>query len=110
MKRNTNTNDTTPFNWDKLLKRLKNRKVIPVIGENLYTILTPEGKASFLYLFLAEELAKETGFELTPETNHAFAKTAFAFLNSPGKDTYQLQDFLLERIAGVKLSPDNRLR
>lgn len=98
----------TEFNWNKLFHRLKNGNVLPVIGEDLYTVLTPEGDETLLYTYLANELKKETGLSLEPGADHAFAKAAFEFLQKSG-DAYALQTFLTERIKRVTLSPSNRL-
>lgn len=98
----------TDFNWDSLINRILNGKVIPVIGEDLYTVLLPGGKETLLYSYLAKELAREAGYDLQLDSDHLFAKAAFAFLKNSG-DPYALQTFLLDRIKKVSLSPSSRL-
>ena len=42
--------------WDTLLQLIEERKVIPVAGQDLLTVVTPAGP-KFLYAYLAEQLA-----------------------------------------------------
>lgn len=105
-----NNDNTTGFNWEKLLNRLKNQNVIPVIGEGLYTVRTRDRRERSLYSFLAEELAGEAGFELTPGMKHPFARAAFAFLNLRKREVYDLQKFLQKRIDAVELTSVGALR
>ncbi len=107
-----NTTNNNAFKWDKLIRRIKNREVIPVIGEGLYTIQTPDGKEHPLYHYLAEELAQAVHFPLTPDMNHPFAKATFAFLQAYEQDEPfdKLQDFLLPRLQQLTLVPSQGLQ
>jgi len=47
--------DCADFKWQDLLNRLSMQNVIPVIGEGLYWVRTPEAGEVLLYPYLAEK-------------------------------------------------------
>lgn len=98
-----NNGNDAAFNWDKLLKRIVNNEVIPVVGEGLYVVHGPNREERPLYAFLAEELAREAQFTITPGMSHPFARAAGEFLRLPRRDAYDLQDFLRQCLSGLKL-------
>lgn len=103
--------ETHEFNWDKLLKRIKHRNVIPVIGHGLYRVeIESKGKSGgLLYDYLARQVSKECGSTLHPDENHKFAKACLAFLKKTNNDYLQLSDFLRETLKGVWPVPGGSL-
>lgn len=104
-----NEND---FGWDLLLKRIKRKNVIPVIGQDLYCIESHENKNKHLslYDFLAEKVANSCGAKLEQQEKHKFAKACFQFLKKNNNDYPELSDFLKETMAGTDLIPGNPLK
>src|SRR5262245_30617939 len=50
--------------WDHLLDDIRDGEVIPIVGEELYTIPGPDGSEIALYHAAAERLAKHLSLEL----------------------------------------------
>lgn len=100
------------FNWDELLRRIKLRKVIPVIGQGLFTVqIEPEGKNDvLLYDYLADQVSKECGFTLNLGENHKFAKACAAYLKENSYDYHRLSGFLKKKMNGVRPAPSNSLQ
>jgi hypothetical protein len=103
-------------NWEELLERIKNRTIIPVIGQGLYWI-EKKGLSSgvLLYDFLAKKIAKEAGYKIPSGINHKFSKAAFQFLEAFRKEVSyykanrMLNQYLIDTLGKVKLSPYNSL-
>ncbi len=104
-----NEND---FGWELLLKRIKRKNVIPVIGQGLYCIESQKNKNKhlFLYDFLAEKVANSCGATLEKQEKHKFAKACFQFLKKNNNDYPELSDFLKETMAGTHLIHGNPLK
>lgn len=102
-------NKNNHFNWDKLLERLKRKKVIPVIGCGLY-LVEKQGKGEvLLYDYLAEKLAKEAGIKIPPGLTHKFSKVAFEYLKKNDRDVLELSEFLMDTVKNEKLIAANPL-
>jgi hypothetical protein len=97
------------FNWDELLEHIECGSVIPVIGPCLY-LVEQEGKGEvFLYCYLADKLAEETGMSPPPDEYHKFSKAAFQYLRKHNDNYLKLSKFLSGIIKSVRLIADNPL-
>jgi hypothetical protein len=112
-----NTANCNHSDWDELLERIESRTIIPVIGQGLYWIeKNRQVKEGLLYDFMAEKLAEKVDYKLPQGVNHKFSKAAFQFLREKeekGKSHFkamkELNEFLRDILATVKLVPDNPL-
>jgi hypothetical protein len=50
--------------WDHLLDDIRDGEVIPIVGEELYTVPGPDGSETALYHAAAERLAKHLGLDI----------------------------------------------
>lgn len=110
---NTKINMNKDFGWEKLLRLIKMKKVIPVIGHGLYGVdVESEGKRNcLLYDYLAEKVLEKSGTHLKfkDNENHKFAKACLAFLKEKKNDYLELSYFLKEALQGVALVQDSLL-
>jgi hypothetical protein len=101
------------FCWDKLLKMIKHKNVIPVIGQGLCRVdIKSEGKKNYLlYDYLTERVASECGATFHADENHKLAKACFEFLKEKRSDDayLDLSDFLKKILEGVRPVPENSL-
>jgi tetratricopeptide (TPR) repeat protein len=105
------TTDNWVFNWDELLRRIKQHNVIPVIGQGLYRVETEaKGESGvLLYDYLAKQVAAACEHPLSPDENHKFSKACLAFLMKSNSDYAQLSHFLKETLKGIRLVPGDSL-
>jgi hypothetical protein len=61
------------FRWDDLLKRIKRKNVIPVIGLGLYRVEADGESGILLYHHLAQKLADAAGLDVPRDAKHKFA-------------------------------------
>ncbi|HTX21090.1 MAG TPA: TIR domain-containing protein [Candidatus Aquilonibacter sp.] len=68
--------------WDRLLDDIRDGAVIPVVGEELYTVAGPDGAEQPLYLAAAQKLAVQLGLEMSPgwEQNRPLNEVMCAYL------------------------------
>lgn len=108
-----NANINKDFGWEKLLRLIKLKNVIPVIGHGLYRVdVESEGKTNcLLYDYLAEKVLEKSGtnFQFKAGENHKFAKACLEFLNENDNDYVGLSIFLKKALKGVKLVRDSSL-
>ena len=52
--------------WERLLEDMRDGAVIPIVGEELYTVTGPNGTDQPLYLAAAQKLAAQLGLEMPP--------------------------------------------
>ena len=101
------------FRWDVLLRQIKRKQVIPVIGHGLYRVnVESEGKNNYLlYDYLAEQVAAKCGMTIQADENHKFAKACFQFLkkNNHFGAYLDLFEILNEILEDVRLVSDNSL-
>jgi len=93
------------------IERIKRNMVIPVIGHGLYRAnVESEGlKDVLLYDYLASQVLAECGGTVNSDENQRFAKACFEFLKKNGNDYWKLTEYLKEKIAGVRLVPEDSL-
>jgi hypothetical protein len=99
------------FKWDELVKRIKHKNVIPVIGHDLFRCESEsEGEGEFLlYNYLAERVLEACGAILPSDKNHKFAKACFEFLKRNNHYYPELSAFLKKTLEGVHLTQNNAL-
>jgi hypothetical protein len=111
------------FRWDELLRRIKRKNVIPVIGLGLYRISSQPGhrvssqpghradgeSGLLLYDYLAQKLADEAGVDIPPDANHKFAKATLEYLRKNDNDYLVLSETLKELLGEIRLIPANPL-
>jgi hypothetical protein len=97
------------FRWDELLKRIKRKNVIPVIGLGLYRVEADGESGLLLYNYLAQKLADEAKVDVPRHVNHRFAKAALEFLKKNDNDYLVLSEFLKELLGKIRLIPANPL-
>lgn len=101
----------TKFDWDKLLRRIKRKGVIPFIGHRLYNAeIETESKTNFLlYDYLAKQVAGYCKTRFNPEEIFNFPKACSLFLKEHDNDHFYLSTLLMEKIKGLRLDPGNPL-
>ncbi len=104
------------IDWDDLVARIESGNVIPVVGQGLYRLTTPEHpEGIFLYDYLAEKLAGEMGIQLTEKRTQRFSKMVLEFLQRKGsgfnvfKELRNLLNGFLSRIATFDFTPLRQL-
>lgn len=99
------------FDWDGLLNRIENKKVIPVIGQGLYRVdIESKGISNvLLYDYLAERIAEECGYMVEPNERHRFAAACLAYLKKTNNDYLRLSDFLKNALKDIRLAPGGPL-
>lgn len=99
------------FDWDELLLRIRQKRIIPVIGHGLYRVdIEEEGKTSvLLYDYLADKICEEFGFTIAQDEHHRIAKASAHHLRKYNNDYFALSEFLDEKMSSVKLIPGNSL-
>lgn len=102
-------NKKNNFNWDKLLERIKRKRVIPIIGHGLYLVEKAGKGEVLLYDFLADKLAKEIKIKTPAGISHKFSKVAFEYLKKHDSDYVELSDFLIDIVKNEKLIAFNPL-
>ncbi len=103
-----NANPCGDFKWDDLLYRINRNKVIPVIGEGLYWVNTPDAENVLLYPYLAEKLVQEMG--LAPlKPNETFYQTVFRYLEQKNSDYRDVNEFLSYHLETISLVPEGPL-
>ncbi|MCK4761467.1 MAG: toll/interleukin-1 receptor domain-containing protein [Candidatus Aminicenantes bacterium] len=80
-----NFDNCNNFDWDELLQKITRKELIPVIGHGLYSI-EKDGEKISLYDYIAERLANEIGFQITPDVNHKFFTVALEYLKNSGTE------------------------
>ncbi|MCK5057491.1 MAG: toll/interleukin-1 receptor domain-containing protein [Candidatus Aminicenantes bacterium] len=97
------------FKWDRLLSRIKRKKVIPVIGQGLYRVddASKNKRNVPLYHYLADCISKKCRTTITSGENHKFAKACFDFLNNDFGEHPDLSEFLQKKIKEVQLKSSN---
>jgi hypothetical protein len=101
--------DCTDFKWLDLLNRMGLKNVIPVIGEGLYWVQTPDGGEALLYPYLAEKLAQE--MNLPPVQNkETFHQAVFRFLEKKPDDYPAVRGFLEESFKSLYPVPEGPLQ
>jgi hypothetical protein len=68
------------FNWDKLLKRIAKKNVIPVIGHGLYWIEKERKEEVLLYDYLTKKILEDKEIQPPTRSTHQFLKVSFEFL------------------------------
>jgi len=68
--------------WDRLLDDIRDGAVIPIVGEELYTVPGPNGAEQSLDLAAAQKLAAQLGLEMPPgwEQNRPLNEVMCAYL------------------------------
>lgn len=99
------------FNWQGLLMRIKEGKVIPVIGHQLYRDKNDTGEkdSNLLYDYLARELLKECEMKPTAHDHLSFAKAASAFLKENNNNSLKLSETLKKKMDVIHFIPGNPL-
>jgi hypothetical protein len=76
---------SSQFAWDRLLGLIAERKVIPIIGQDLLRVEVA-GRSVLLYRYLAERLAQKLGVEMPSETAvNPLHETAARHLSAHGE-------------------------
>lgn len=75
--------------WDQLLTQIEERKIIPVVGQELL-LINIDGKDTLLYQYLAEELAKRLELEIDALDEISLNEIACAYVKQNGdlEDVY----------------------
>jgi len=103
-----NANPCEDFNWTDLIYRINRNKVIPVIGEGLYWVNTPDVENVLLYPYLAEKFVKEIG--LAPlKPNETFHQAVFRYLEQNPNDYRTVNDFFSSHLETISLVPEGPL-
>lgn len=99
------------FNWQGLLMRVKEGKVIPVIGHQLYRDKNDTGEkdSNLLYDYLARELLKECRMKPPAHEHLSFAKAASAFLKENNNNSLKLSETLKKKLDVIHFIPGNPL-
>lgn len=93
------------FNWDKLLYRIKQKNLIPVIGPGLYYIEPKRKERILLYDFIAQQLAKQYGITIPAASNHKFTFVCSRILESGNFDYLKLSESIKRILKGILLFP-----
>ncbi|MCK4765679.1 MAG: toll/interleukin-1 receptor domain-containing protein [Candidatus Aminicenantes bacterium] len=97
------------FDWHKLIELIKNKNVIPVIGQNLYRIETEDKREVLLYDFLAGQIAQEFGVELSTDAGHKFAELCLDFFEKYNPDKLAQSNSFNKTLKRVQLIPFNSI-
>ena len=99
--------DFSDFDWPGLLRELRHRQVVPVIGPELVTVPDKKGEEVTLYRVLAEKLAKKLDLTINvdePRLNDV----ACAHLSHGGQSKIiydELRDLVVERTLALEQPP-----
>jgi hypothetical protein len=101
--------DCADFKWQDLLKRMNKQNVIPVIGEGLYWVRSPEVDDVLLYPYLAEKFALHMNIPRTQE-KETFHQVVFRYLEKNPENYLAVNDFLVESFKTLYPVPDGPLQ
>jgi hypothetical protein len=106
--------DCADFKWQDLLNRLSMQNVIPVIGEGLYWVRSPEAGDVLLYAYLAEKFALHMKLPPAPDKGtkgkETFHQAVFRYLEQNPDDYLAVKDFLVESFKTLPPVPDGPLQ
>ncbi len=103
--------------WDNLLSDIKKNRVIPVVGEELYTLSNPGGGETPLYYAAAQRLAKLLKVELPPDSEMgrplnevvcAYLRKEKARGGTPEEE--RVCELFCEAVSGLDLQPSAALQ
>lgn len=107
-----NAIDNNDFNWEELVDQIDKHKVIPVIGQGLYRVLTEvteEKKEVLLYDYLSDKLAHQMDIKSSEKKKHNFSKLAFRYLGEKSDGYRSLNQFLTKNFNKLLPVPDGPL-
>jgi hypothetical protein len=105
----TNTNNSK-FEWDNFLMKVNYKRVIPVIGKQLYQVeIDSGGNNYFLYKYLTEALASEFKIKIPQAEKYKFQNVCHQFLKKNNDDYLLLTVFLKEQFQKMSLIPESSL-
>ncbi len=106
--------DCADFKWQDLLNRLSMKNVIPVIGEGLYWVRSPDTGDVLLYPYLAEKFALQMKLPPVPDKKtqgkETFHQAVFRFLEQNPDDYLAVKDFLVESFKTLSPVQDGPLQ
>ncbi|MGE5340861.1 MAG: COR domain-containing protein [Candidatus Omnitrophota bacterium] len=95
------------FNWSDLLARIAMKNVIPIIGEELYWVHTPDEGEVLLYSYLAKKFAEEMALPIIP--NETFHQAAFRYLEQNPYEYLNVNHFLTRQLEMISPITDGPL-
>lgn len=105
----TNTNNSE-FKWNNFLMNIDYKRVIPVIGKQLYQVeIDSGGKKDFLYKYLAEALAKKFKIKIPKAERYKFQNVCEQFQKKKKDEYLVLTDFLKKQLQKMSLIPKSSL-
>ena len=99
--------------WRNLIEQIEGKKVIPVIGQGLYSVEidVANGKeVKLLYDYLAHQVSRDCGVQLDPNSSHKFSIACLEYLKGNNEDYFGLSKFIDKTLKGMHLAPPNSLR
>jgi hypothetical protein len=106
---NVNTVKCEKFDWEALLGLIKDRKVIPVIGQGLLRTRREDGSEQLLYDFLAEQILKASGKPTLSGENANFVQACDCYFEDKNAQYKKLIALMKEALDGVELIAPNPL-
>jgi len=100
-----NANPCSDFNWSELFDHIDRKNVVPVIGDALYWVHTPDVGDVPLYPYLAKKIVQE--MRLAPlQPDETFYQVVFRYLEQNPNNYMAVNKFVMRQLGAIFPVPD----